>query len=68
MDRAKIGLTVLIVLVAMCETVPAADLPAADLPVPRQAAPSAIHRRQLQPPPETPQQLFEDFLRWLKRQ
>ena len=63
MHRAKIGLTVLIVLFAMSETVPAADLP-----VPRQAAPSAIHRRQLQPPPETPQQLFEDFLRWLKRQ
>jgi hypothetical protein len=63
MHRAQIGLTVLIALVAVCETVPAADLP-----VPRRAAPPSIHRRLPPPPPETPQQLFEDFLRWLERQ
>ncbi len=63
MHRAKIGLTVMTALIAMCETVPAADLP-----VPRQAAPSSIHRRLPPPRSETPQQLFEDFLRWLKRQ
>jgi hypothetical protein len=63
MHRAKIGLTVLIALVAMCEAVPAADLT-----VPRQAAPSSIHRRLPPTRPEMPQQLFEDLLRWLKRQ
>jgi hypothetical protein len=62
MHNGKVALTVLIALVAMCQAVPAADLA-----VPRRTQPSSVIDRR-PPPPETPQQLFDDFLRWLKRQ
>jgi hypothetical protein len=61
MHKGKIGLAVLIALVAMCQAVPAADLA-----VPRHTQPSSVIDRH-SPPAETPQQLFDDFLRWLKR-
>ena len=62
MHKGKAGLAVLIGLVAMCQAASAADLP-----VPRRTEPpSVINRRP--PAQETPQQLFEDFLRWLKRE